>query len=211
MRACADPRRRYAAVERGVPAIAFQAGNSTERSYQSIQATTKSGCPDPATIVAQLSVGFVQQLISKSNKKDPLLPFGYGINVKYPTITSLNDDSCVKPFFIQSRFTGGAQIAQAVFNEYSKLFTWGPTTSPGLNSCINGDCNLPGEQAVILSGCYSSVSVFTVDYDAPNCRGAKNIRPLLEPLVKYQHLPRAQSDASILPASSVDPEIQFSG
>ena len=34
-------------------------------------------------------------------------------------------------------------------------------------------------------GCQSSVSVFTVDYDAPNCNGAPNVRPSLEPLVGY--------------------------
>ena len=116
-----------------------------------------------------------------------LLPLGYGINVNYPAITSLVNSSCVKPKFIQSRLTGGADVDRAAFNETSGLFTFANVVSPGLNTCINGDCSLPGETTVVASGCYSSVSVFTVDYDAPNCKGDKKVRPLLQPLVGYQN------------------------
>ena len=173
-------------MERGVPAIAFSAGNDAQRSYKEINATTKSGFPDPATIDAQLSVDLVQQLIKKGNQSE-LLPLGYGINVNYPTITSLTNSSCVKPRFIQTRLTGGADVDRAVFNETSGLFTFANLVSPGLNTCINGDCSLPGETTVVASGCFSSVSVFTVDYDAPNHKGDKEVRPLLQPLVAYQN------------------------
>ena len=83
--------------------------------------------------------------------------------------------------------TGGAEVDTAVFNKTTGLFTYGSVEPAGLNTCINGDCSLPGETNVVDSGCYSSVTVFTVDYDAPNCGGAKHVRPLLEPLVKYQN------------------------
>ena len=177
---------RYAAIERGIPGIAFSAGNADQRSYKEVNKTTPSGYPDPATIDAQLSVKIVNQL-AKHAKKSQLLPFSYGISVNYPEITSLTDKSCVAPPFVQTRMTGGADVDKAVFNATTGLFTFGDTTSPGINACINGDCSLPGETTVVDSGCLSSVTVFTVDYDAPNCKGSKDVRSLLEPLVKYQN------------------------
>ena len=176
----------YAAVERSIPAIAFSGGNGAQRSYKEINATTKSGFPDPATIDAQLSVDLVNQL-AKNGPASQLLPFGYGISVNYPEITSLIDSSCVNPPFFQTRMTGGAEVDTAEFNETTGLFTYGSVKSAGLNTCINGDCSLPGETNVVDSGCFSSVTVFTVDYDAPDCAGSANVRPLLQPLVQYQN------------------------
>ncbi|KAL6717241.1 hypothetical protein ACLMJK_005156 [Lecanora helva] len=176
----------YAAVERSIPAIAFSGGNGAQRSYKEINATTESGYPDPATIDAQLSVAIVNQL-AENSKASQLLPFGYGINVNYPEITSLTDASCVNPPFIQTRMSGGADVDKAVFNESTRLFTYGYVQSAGLNTCINGDCTLPGETTVVDGGCFSSVTIFTVDYDAPNCAGSASVRPLLQPLVQYQN------------------------
>ena len=116
-----------------------------------------------------------------------LLPLGYGISVNYPAITSLTNDSCVKPNFVQTRMTGDAIVDRAVFNETTGLFRYADLVSPGLNQCINGDCGLPGETSVVEGGCESAVTVFTVDYDAPICDGAKSVRPLLQPLVQYQN------------------------
>lgn len=177
---------RYAAIERSVPAIAFSGGNGAQRGYMAINKTTPSGHPDPATIDAQLSVDIVNQLAKKGNHSQ-LLPFGYGISVNYPEITSLTNDKCINPPFFQTRMTGGAEVDTAVLNEKTGLFSYGSVTPAGLNTCINGDCSLPGETTVVDSGCFSSVTVFTVDYDAPDCGGAKKVRPLLEPLVKYQN------------------------
>lgn len=83
--------------------------------------------------------------------------------------------------------TGGAEVDTAVLNETTGLFSYGSVEPAGLNTCINGDCSLPGETNVVDSGCFSSVTVFTVDYDAPNCAGSANVRPLLQPLVQYQN------------------------
>ena len=77
-------------------------------------------------------------------------------------------------------------IDTTVLNETIGMFDYGIATaaqSRGANVCTNGDCSLPGETVVVDSGCYSSISVFTVDYDAPNCTGSANVRPLLQPLV----------------------------
>jgi len=181
-----DSIRGYAAVERSDPAIAFSGGNGGQRSYKEINATTKSDFPDPATIDAQLSVDVVNQL-AKNGNGSQLLPFGYGINVNYPEITSFIDSYCVKPPFYQTRMTGGAGVDTAVFNESTGLFKYGSIVSAGLNTCINGDCSLPGETNVVDSGCFTAVTVFTVDYDAPDCVGSANVRPLLQPLVQYQN------------------------
>ena len=175
----------YAAVERSLPAIAFSGGNDGQRSYKEINKTTPSGYPDPATVDAQLSVALVNQL-AKNGNKSQLLPLGYGISVNYPEITSLKNADCVNPPFIQTRMTGGAEVDTAVYDPTTGLFSYGSVTPAGANTCINGDCSLPGETNVVSSGCFSSVSVFTVDYDAPN-PGSKKVRKLLEPLVKYQN------------------------
>ena len=197
MRASANiqSRERYAAVERSIPAIAFSGGNGAQRSYLEINKTTPSGHPDPATIDAQLSVEIVNQLAKKGDKSQ-LLPFGYGINVNYPEITSLQDSKCVKPPFFQTRMTGGAEVDTAVLDEKTGLFSYGSVTPAGANTCINGDCSLPGETTVVDSGCFSSVTVFTVDYDAPSCGGAKHVRQLLEPLVKYENSTKNSTKSS---------------
>jgi len=169
----------YSAIERGIPGIAFSAGNGGQRGYKSIVSSTKSGYPDPATIAGNLSTQIVNQLQANS-KGSPILPTGYGVSVNYPDITSLTDTSCVSPPFIQTRITGGASVDTAVYDASTGLFSSGSTS--GANTCINGDCSLPGE-STILSKCESSVSVFTVDYDAPTGDGTQSIRQLLQPLV----------------------------
>ena len=178
----------YAAVERGIPGIAFSGGNDAQRGYK-VKATTKSGSPDRASIDAQLSVEIVNQL-TKNGNLEQLLPYGYGISVNYPEITSLTDSSCVNAPFFQTRMIGDADIDTAVLNETTGLFDYGTATaaqSRGANVCINGKCSLLGGTVVVDSGFYSSVSVFIVDYDAPDCAGSANVRPLLQPLVQFQN------------------------
>ena len=84
----------YAAVGRNIPAIAFSGGSiGGQRSYTSINATTPSGYPDPATIYAQLSVRLVEQLAKNTKPGKRILPLGYGLNVNYPAITSFTNAS----------------------------------------------------------------------------------------------------------------------
>ncbi|KAG8531725.1 uncharacterized protein KY384_003357 [Bacidia gigantensis] len=186
----------YAAVERGIPGIAYSDATAEQRSYTYINKTTPTGYPDRATIYAQASVDLVQQVIAGASNKSQLLPYGYGISVNYPFVTSFTNTSCVKPKFIQTRMTGGAQVDKAVFNETSKLFTFGNTDGPGLNTCINGDCSLPGETTVVNGpNCESSVSVFTVDYDAPSTKATAAVREGLCPLVEYEKHKVKREDA----------------
>ena len=176
----------YAAIGRNLPGIAFSAANSEQRSYTWINSTTKSGYPDSATIQAQLAATFVSQLINSTKPGHPILPPGYGISVNTPYITSLTNDSCVDPPFIQTRFTGGAFTDSAIYNETTGLFKYGNLLTTALNRCINGNCALPGETDVVDDGCFSAVSVFTIDYDAPLGQDQASVRQKLTPLVMFQ-------------------------
>lgn len=39
--------------------------------------------------------------------------------------------------------------------------------SIGINTCVSGDCSLPGETLIATTTCQTAVTVFSVDYDAP--------------------------------------------
>lgn len=193
----------YAAVGRGIPGIAFSGGSLYgQRSYLNINQTTNTSYPDPATIYAELSTSLVNQIANNTKAGKPLLPNGYGLNVNYPSITSLTNTSCVAPLFYQTRLTGGALTDSAVFNASSGLFTYGnfqPAAGAGVNTCINGDCKLPGETTVVNSGCNSAVSVFTVDYDAPETKATKKVMKSLTPLVKDNGTAVARSLSKFIP------------
>jgi 5'-nucleotidase len=143
-----------------------------------------------------------------------ILPLEYGLNVNSPYITSQVDASCVNPPFIQSRMTGGAysyvrttspfphvremdrsnerKIQGVKFSATIGLFkNLLVNNTLALNVCINGDCSLPGEASFLDKDCKTSVSVFTVDYDASDsssCAAGSQtaaIRSALGPLVQY--------------------------
>ena len=164
----------YAAIERGIPAIAYSAAYPVQTSYQWTNITTAAGFQDPATITARLAANLAQEMIDKA-KGQRILPLGYGLSVNIPYITSFKDDSCVNPPFILTRMTTGAVINKATYNAASGLFSTQNIIADGLSECINGDCKLPGETDVLSSGCYASVSTFTVDYDAPYASQCKNV------------------------------------
>jgi 5'-nucleotidase len=160
--------------------------NSEQRSYKWINSTTKSGHPDPATIHGKLAATLVGQLVNATKPGHPILPLGYGIGVNTPFITSLTNSSCIDPPFIQTRLTGGAFTDSAVYNETTGLFKYGNALTTAINRCINGNCALPGETDIVDSGCQSSVSVFTVDYDAPLGRDQRSVRLAITPLVVFE-------------------------
>lgn len=176
----------YSAVSRNLPAIAFSAGNLGQRVYTEVNTTaeTASGLADPATISAQLSLQIIQGLANNTAPGDRLLPFGYGLNVNWAEIDTLKaNPTCVDPPFYQTRFTGGALTDIAVRNSTTGVFRYAEIYTEGVNACINGDCSLPGETEVVDSGCYGSVSVFTIDYSAPNGDADKAIRAKLADVV----------------------------
>ena len=77
----------------------------------------------------------------------------------------------------------------AVLNPVTGLFSYAENfASTGVNGYINGDCTLPGETTIIDSKVFkTTVSVYTVDYDAPNaksCKASVDVKSLLSPLVE---------------------------
>ncbi|KFY10408.1 hypothetical protein V492_05036 [Pseudogymnoascus sp. VKM F-4246] len=195
----------YTAIERNIPAIAVSTGNNGQTPYFWVNETTPAGLPDPFTIAGRLTANLAQTLIDATKGKR-VLPLGYGINVNIPKISSYTDNSCINPPFIHTRLTGGAYVDEAVFNETTGLFTWANVDTQGVNQCINGDCSLPGETVLLADGCKSSVSVFTVDYDAPSaeCGGATSVKGLLSSLVN-------EADASPLIPGLTGSEGVFGG
>jgi 5'-nucleotidase len=176
----------YAAVERGIPGIAFSAGDKAHRGYKAV-----SGSNDVATLNAVASVKIVNQF-AISVQSGRLLPYGYGISVNLPILNS----SCSSPNYVQSRLTGGAFVGKAVLNPMTNVFTLGnDLNNPGVNACLNGDCNLPGETIVIL-GCSVSLSVFTIDYNAPTCNGASDFRSSFQSLAQNKNATSANGNNS---------------
>lgn len=180
----------YTAVGRDIPSIAISAGHDYALGYQTVRENTRAMLPDPATVTGDLVADLVDQLVQNANGSR-LLPLGYGLNVNLPYITSFYDNGCISPPFIQTRMTGHAIADHAAYNETTGLFTWEEFVSAGQNTCINGDCDLADETTVLAAAhCKSSVSIFTVDYDAPStCHSVPDVRKLLEPLVQYFESP----------------------
>ncbi|KAI0691180.1 sure-like protein [Cytidiella melzeri] len=151
----------YAGVYKGLPAIAFSAANSTHRSFE-----TNTGLPsDPANIAANLTANFVDALVNTTKPGDPLLPVSVGINVNFPTFGPGNP--CVDPPFVLTRMTGGATVDKLFINETTGLPQMTDVSSLGVNTALNGAMFLPGETP-IAAQCMTSVSLFSVDYDAPS-------------------------------------------
>jgi 5'-nucleotidase len=150
---------------------------------------------------ANVATKLVNQLAGKGSG-GRLLPLGYGVNVNLPLLNS----TCSNPVYIQTRLTGGAIVDKAVFNQTSGLFTYGNDVDAGINACINGDCSLPGETNVVL-GCSVAVSIFTTDYDAPNCAGTTNVRSSFQPLVQFLNSTTSSNSSANATTSSAPVQV----
>ncbi|KAJ3498058.1 hypothetical protein NLG97_g1415 [Lecanicillium saksenae] len=165
----------YAATHRSVPAIALS-GSNPEVPYFDV----KNGS-DPATLVAKMAVKVVDQVIKSSPKGGPLLPLGYGLNVNIPELKA----NGTEPEIVRTRMTGNAHVNEAVWDPKKGIFTWANIKpyAAGVNACTHGDCSLPGETYVVENGGIS-VSIYTVDYDAPSGEYTDKIMNRLKPLTK---------------------------
>lgn len=165
----------YAATHRSIPAIALS-GSNKEVPYYDIKNSS-----DPATLVAKTAVKVVEQVIKTSPKGGPLLPLGYGLNVNIPELKG----NCSEPEIVRTRMTGNSHVNEAVWDPKKGIFTWANIKpyAAGVNTCVNGDCSLPGETYVVENGGIS-VSVYTIDYTAPSTEYTKSIMSRLEPLTK---------------------------
>ena len=165
----------FAGTFRSIPAIAFAASNQAI-SYKDIKNETNE-----ATWAAELSVKVIKQVIDSAGKGGPLLPLGYGLSVNIPPLTQNNTN----PPITQTRLTGNAHVNEAVWDAKKGTFTWANIKpyAAGVNTCVNGDCSLPGETYVYENGGVS-VSVYATDYSAPTTENTNSIRQRIKPLTK---------------------------
>lgn len=171
----------YNAVYRGVPGVAFSGSNSNNSFFK--DSLDLNDPLEPSTIYANLVVDFVQQLFKAQGDNSRTLPLGVGLNVNLPKV-GYQDESCTAPGWVFSRFTGEyASGADLVYNETSNSFVWNDDGKfPGMAVCNNGDCSLQSEDFVIDDlKCKTSVSAFSVDYDA-NLGLTNQVEGLLAPL-----------------------------
>ncbi|KAI5448977.1 hypothetical protein NCC49_005710 [Naganishia albida] len=152
----------YVAVGRNIPAVAFSAGNSTKRSYKDWNPEDPN---DIANVHAKLGADLVSALAYGVDlaKGERVLPPGLGLNVNFPKINA----TCRGLPMVQTRLTGSALTDKVVFNAAGYPTYGDYENSPGINTCISGDCWLRGETEVATRTCMSSVTAFSVDYDAP--------------------------------------------
>jgi len=136
-----------------------QATNGTHRSF-----TANTGeADDPANIAATLTANFVAALTEGLKKHERILPLGVGLNINLPTFSA----NCTEPPFTLTHLTGGAVIDQLVIRNTTGFPQWVNLVAPGLNAANSGNPHLPGETPTSAT-CKTSVSIFSVDYDAPS-------------------------------------------
>lgn len=173
----------YNAVYRDIPAIAFS-GPSTNNSFYQDDLDLDDPL-DASTIYAIKITEMVTQLFETQGVNERALPIGLGLNVNFPAVGYLNE-TCTNPRWVRTRLTGDPSVMPGLaYNSTSNLFYF--AFQPGgdaLRTCQIGDCTLPSEYSIVLSGeCATSVSVFSIDYDAPIHLGneaANLIAPLFE-------------------------------
>ena len=88
------------------------------------------------------------------------------MSVNVPLIASVTSNSRINPPFIHAHLTGGADIDSAAYNATTGSL---PVLMSPHQAQINASTALllAMRDHHFVLGCQSSVSVFTVDYDAP--------------------------------------------
>lgn len=169
------------AIERGIPAISFSSGNTDPAPFNWVNASTKVGLQDPATITAHLAAALVQSMIDKA-AGSPVLPKGYGLSVNMPYITSFSSDTCTNPPFVLTRMATN-DTTKAAYDKGTGLFH----SSEGTSDQSSADKPLPREHDVVKAHCMSSVTVFTVQLDASfhgQCLNVADVTALVPVLVQ---------------------------
>ncbi|KAM7200601.1 acid phosphatase precursor [Rhypophila sp. PSN 637] len=168
----------YAATGRGIPAIALSGSNNAVP-YFAVRNESS-----PAYQVASVAYRVVQSIINSVPisvlKRDvgetrTILPLGYGLNVNIPPLFA--DNYTTIPV-VHTRMTGDADTNKAVPNpDIPGTFTWAniEPLAPGVNACINGNCTLPGETYVVNTLGLVSLSLYTVDYTAPESEETEEV------------------------------------
>ena len=170
----------YTSIYRGIPGVAFSGSNSNNSFFK--DSLDLKDNKEPSTIYANKVVEFVNQIFKAQGNNPRALGLGVGLNVNFPKV-GYENETCTNPKWVFTRLTGQyAAGANLVYNETSNSFTWGQKSWDGLTVCNNGDCSLPSENFIVEhTNCQSSVSVFSVDYDA-NLGLTSQVKQILNPL-----------------------------
>ena len=172
----------YNAVYRDIPAIAFSGANTNNSFFKdSLDLNDPMSSP---TILGTKIAEFVDELFKAQGKNDRALPLGVGLNVNFPLVGH-DDPECTNPKWVESRFSGeNTTSISMVYNASSNIFVFEQpvNVAQALKVCLNGDCSLPSENTVVQHmNCSTSVTVFSIDYDA-NEKLTKETFNLLKPL-----------------------------
>lgn len=153
----------YTAVGRGLPAIAFSGSNGNNSFFKDDEGKENDTNFAP-NVYGKKVTEFVEKLFSSQKDYPHLLPLTSGVNVNFPPI---NED-CNDPEWVFTRLSGPNSVSPNMkYNATSGLFEWAYGTFEGTQVCIFGDCDLPSESTILTKKtCKSSVSVFSIDYDA---------------------------------------------
>lgn len=155
----------YNSLYRGVPAVAFSGSNSNNSFYKD---SLNDDPENPSNIYADAVVDFVAHLFESQGENPLVLPLSTGISVNLPPVGSQLKTGCNKPGWELTRLTGSDAYSWVLhFNQTSGVFVLDTIHYNALGNGITGDLTLPGENTILtLTGCKSTVLVFSIDYDA---------------------------------------------
>lgn len=172
----------YNAVYRGLPSIAFSGSNSANAFFKN-DTSRSDDASFPPNIYAHKVVDFVNQLFARAGDNG-VLPISTGVNVNFPLVGD-ESTNCTDPQWVFTRLSGAASTGPSIqFNASTGLFDWEDKVSTPLLVCVEGDCSLPSEAFTLYKeSCKTSVSVFSVDYDATK-QQEQVVKTFLNPLFK---------------------------
>lgn len=153
----------YTAIGRSIPAIAFSGSNSNNSFFKDDEGK-KNDTTFAPNIYAKKIVEIVEKLFESANNHPDLLPLTTGINVNFPAISK----SCLDPEWVFSRLSGPSSLSiDLTYNATLGLFGYKYAQYEGAEQNVFGDLTLPSESWLYYDQlCKTSVSVFSIDYDA---------------------------------------------
>lgn len=152
----------YTSIYRGIPAISFS-GSTLNNSF--FQDSLNNNSKDAANIYSKKVVELTDIIFNNTDT----LPNMLGLNVNFPLIGDSSSDDCYDPTWQLTRIMGkGVFTPNMQYNETTELMDWTYQYIDDIQKdCENGDCNLPSEYTVFWAdNCTSTISVFSIDYDA---------------------------------------------
>jgi len=167
----------YAALQRGVPAIAFWTEHHPVIPYSWIQNRTNTDFVDPWTATARMAASLVESFIERA-AGGPVLPQGVGVAVDLPA----SSDNCKNPSFVLIRGSQDVPVGNVQFDATMGLFTAGLPEPVYTNEDF--DVGFVGIKAPRgeTPECVARVVMFAVNFDAATDERCLNAPPV--PLVQ---------------------------